>query len=410
MAPTEDVFAAAHATCDAGDPAACVRLGQELDGAGSWRKGAEAESFAAYEQACALGEANSCWRIAGLVDAGCCGAPGKDETRGAELLERACDLGSLQACTELALRYRTTMHGPEDPAKALRADERGCALGSESQCTSVLTHLLAAPTLDWPAIDRVLGHHACHGATTPCDNLRALRLLQVYAREDEPEARKTAREVHARELIVRACERQEPHACLNLASVLAEGLGGAPDLGRAAQLYDAECEAGRAESCWGAARLRALEPSLRDLSRARAGFDRACGQLQHADDRGDCQLGAAEVLAAAGASEMAAELFKPLCDRGEPMACVRWGRTLAEERRSYRQAAELFRKACDAREPRGCARLARMMALGRGVRKDGAAADALASQACADGAIEACTLRETLAIVARPVGDRKSVV
>ncbi|MCY1062211.1 tetratricopeptide repeat protein [Nannocystis sp. SCPEA4] len=403
-APAEDVFAAAHARCDAGDVTACVRLGAELQGAESWRKGATVESFGAYEQACGLGEPNSCRRIAAFYDVGCCGAPRKDEAHGATLLERACDLRSVQACDELALRYRTTMHGPKDPAKARRADERGCELGNETQCTYLLTGLLAEETPDWPAIDRALGQLACPDSATPCDNLRGARLFGWYGKKDEAPARKAARDEHARELVARGCEQGEPHACLNFAGVLREGLGGARDATRALQLYDRECEAGAPEGCWGAAGLRAMEPSVRDLKAARAGFDRACGQLQDADSRRDCQVGAAEVLAAAGAKEMAAELFRPWCEQGDQLTCVRWGRTLAEDRRGHRQAVELFRKACDAREPRGCARLARMMALGRGVKKDAAAADALAKQACADGATEACTLRQNLAELARPLG------
>ncbi|PCC75664.1 TPR repeat [Nannocystis exedens] len=402
-APVEDVFAADRRACGGGDAKACVRLGDALADLRSLRAGAEAESFRAHERACALGEAHSCRRIADFVDIGCCGAPRKDKAQATALLERGCDLGSVRACEELGIRYRSVLDGPPDPDKALRAAERGCALGSESQCDPVLGHLLRAPTPDWPAIDRTLGHLVCPGASSPCDNLRALRLLQWTdaSERDETAAPRQAREAHARALIEQACAQQEPHACLNLAGLLTDGRGGERDAPRALRLYDQACEGGDAGGCWNAAVIRTTDPALRDLKAARVGFDRTCSSHE-SNSRRECELAAAEVFAAADAPQPAAELFRPWCDGGDALACVRWGRTLAERPSGYRQAVSLFRKACDAKEPKGCARLARMMALGRGVRKDRAAADALAARACADGASEACTLGEALAALAGP--------
>jgi TPR repeat protein len=81
------------------------------------------------------------------------------------------------------------------------------------------------------------------------------------------------------------------------------------------------------------------------------------------------------------------------CDRGQVLACVDLGATLATGdalRRDEPRAAALFVRACDAGEPAGCVGAGRMYEYARGVARDEPRAYALYDRACAARSLTGC--------------------
>jgi TPR repeat protein len=121
------------ATCDAG--ADCTALGKQ---AFDLRRYLEAHRL--FERACQLDDALGCkWLALDLKDANDPRIPA-DPARVAPTLEKACELGELQACWMLGNGYlyggRSGVVTP-DPARAVKLYQKGCDGGEAGSCASL---------------------------------------------------------------------------------------------------------------------------------------------------------------------------------------------------------------------------------------------------------------------------------
>ena len=69
----------------------------------------------------------------GSLHAGGDGVP-KDLSRAAQLMSRACDLGSARGCSQLGSMYATGEGVPKDPTRAAALFKQACEKGLTKAC------------------------------------------------------------------------------------------------------------------------------------------------------------------------------------------------------------------------------------------------------------------------------------
>jgi uncharacterized protein len=202
------------------------------------------------------------------------------------------------------------------------------------------------------------------------------------------------------------CDRGQPESCVNLGFASERGQGAAPDVNRAAQLYQKACELGSALGCHNLGYLLSEGPGIaHDAAKAASLFERACTE---GEARGCNSLGAAFFAGAGVAANpsTAAGLFKRACNGGEPGGCTNLGSlrlTGMLGNKDAVQAARLFERACDGRDPAGCASLASAFETGNGVAQDLARAVALYDRSCQSGYALGCYGMAVLATLGKGV-------
>ena len=129
--------------CEGGHPGSCANLALmdlqpsspdvAIDPAAAKAAGARLEAL------CGEGSALACG-IVGHAYLKPDSPLGRDAKRGAELTERACQLGDPRGCTLFAGVLSLGEDMPPDPDRAQRYVERGCALGSSDACYLASMH------------------------------------------------------------------------------------------------------------------------------------------------------------------------------------------------------------------------------------------------------------------------------
>ena len=185
-------------------PQGCERAGIELLDRGEPMKD-PTRSAAALDEFCDREHARPCMLLAEMYLAGC-GVPA-DETRAAELFERACDLGENLACGELALGSAVSA---KDSAELLTA---GCNAGHARACRSLGTLIDRGPDVPGDATVAVaLWEQGCrHGDAESC---------LLAGRAYEPGGVVTPNPDKAERLVERACALGEPRACIDAEQIL----------------------------------------------------------------------------------------------------------------------------------------------------------------------------------------------
>jgi TPR repeat protein len=116
-----------RSTCMAGEPGACVRLGQV--------PGNSADTMRLYEQACTESVTLGCAKLAALyAGSGAKGATA-DLPKAVSLYERGCKAGDGAACAGLAEMQRLGRGTPRNEGRALTLYERACDGKVASACT-----------------------------------------------------------------------------------------------------------------------------------------------------------------------------------------------------------------------------------------------------------------------------------
>jgi TPR repeat protein len=191
--------------------------------------------------ACEAGDGRACWDLLMLYGwraAPPSGANGPEPSR-----QRACDLGSPQACTQVGWRLVTKVGAAGDRARGLHLLEQACASGDAEACRVLAEAYLRGSWRLVASQRRALQffEKACDaGNTEGCD--RAARLL------DSGEA--TQRDpVRARGAYEEACLRESATACHQLALFWRDGRGGLKDTGRALMLLQHACESDVPDAC-----------------------------------------------------------------------------------------------------------------------------------------------------------------
>jgi len=134
--------------CDRGDPSACVRAADALAEGLSGAPQDPARARELYALACENGRGDACRRLALLKLA----APvGRDEGRAAAgLLDRACNLGFLDACATLGDVYLRGTEVPLDVYQGLLRLQRACVDGYAGACVSIKNVRQLAESYDLP--------------------------------------------------------------------------------------------------------------------------------------------------------------------------------------------------------------------------------------------------------------------
>ncbi|MFT3707715.1 MAG: tetratricopeptide repeat protein [Archangium sp.] len=130
---TEAKAEGCSAKCDSGDAKACETLGKALvNGTGGVARDAVA-SQAAYVKGCDAGSGRSCNVASANLLAG--NTLPKDDATGVALMEKACTLKHLPACTYFASFYDDGKYGvKKDPAKAAVLRTTACDAGGPEAC------------------------------------------------------------------------------------------------------------------------------------------------------------------------------------------------------------------------------------------------------------------------------------
>jgi TPR repeat protein len=175
-------------------------------------------------------------------------------------IERRCDDGAALACHDLARRVER-----EDPALRDRLLSRACALGHVESCYDLAVHEAERGHLDVAVTHYTL---ACKGEHLPaCYNLGTCLISGPCARD----------EIRGAALLEHACEGGEPHGCLNLGNsyLLGRGVEKQPD--KAVRLLDRACRGGIGLACYNLGQVFAVgEGVAPDPERAANLFARAC--------------------------------------------------------------------------------------------------------------------------------------
>lgn len=225
--------------CDAGDAAACDRLGLIL-----------VESFHSYD------------------------GPEEDGARARKRFQRACDLGSVAGCRDLGNSYQDSSAVPQDPALAEQFLKKACDANDPEACDLLGWHYefkrhdLGAAL---PLYQRVCeGPHDGLGCNSGCNRLAS------YSYYGEPGLVKKDR-LEAARLYQRACDAGCINSCDTLGEMCRNGDGVAKDAARAATLYAKGCDAGFSPSCRALGELYRDGNGVRkDVARGRRLQARAC--------------------------------------------------------------------------------------------------------------------------------------
>jgi TPR repeat protein len=364
----------------AGDPAAIEKGYQEVCAAGladacRWREWhhADGPSLAdagrAFTAACDREDALACTVVAWSLtqkpehpadpdDS----AP--DPSRGAALLDRACEKGSFAACRGLGRLYHEGVGVKKDRGRAAALYGRACDGGNATACTN-------------------LGGMHLKGAAVPKDEARAVELHR------------------------RACDGGSLVGCCNLASLYLSGTGVQKDEARSFALYRRACDGGCAMGCRGLGNLYVKGAGVaKDYAAAVDLFRRACND----GDAAGCNNLGLRYRDGEGIEKdegQAFTLFRRACDGGDMWGCNNLGVAYAKGTgvaKDDAKAVDLYRRACDGGNETACNNLGARYQEGRGVAKDDAKAREYYKRACKGGDETGCKNLEALD---RPAPPRK---
>ena len=284
----EQLFRRYQAACEGGDVAACSSLGTAYElGIGI----AQVRPIAAilYAESCDAGDAVGCHRLGRL------NSIANDEAGEAEAVgnfARACELGSVDACVDLAAIYDHGIGTQSDRPRAEALLRNSCSTGSPNACRQLGKFLLA---------DR---------------NSRA-------------------HQVEARDRFYSLCKEGDREACLELSSLYVTGDFDEP-LPPEAEVLFLACSAADGESCAGLGDAAMLGKGVvQDREYALDMYDRACMLNEGFCSRADDMRAAPDLDAA--------------CRSGDAGACARYGRILSDRNLIYFSpvpAAEALAFAC----------------------------------------------------------------
>ncbi|MDB4986270.1 MAG: putative serine/threonine-protein kinase pknH [Myxococcaceae bacterium] len=193
----------------------------------------------------------SCWLLYSCSWFGTPPEPGlyqKDETKVIERNRRACDGGSMQACTDLGVAFENGTGVPKDQKRAFELYTRACDGENMLGCINLG---FAFKKGDGVPKDqkRAVGLYtrACDaGALLGCTYLG----ITFETGEGMPKDQK-----RAVELYTRACDGGDLRGCTCLGLAFENGTAVAKDQRRAVELYTRSCEGGDEYGCAGRVRL-----------------------------------------------------------------------------------------------------------------------------------------------------------
>jgi TPR repeat protein len=273
------------------------------------------------------------------------------EARGTALLEGACQQGATRACTGLAALQLTLEEG------GLGAASRGCEQRDPAACLVLGAHQLErgdSPAAALPALQRACAMGQPWGCA-----------WEAYLEAGKPHT--TATLGTAASMLSKACKKGDADACADRGLLSAVGMYGEPSPAKARPWYETGCEAGDPVAC------KHLGVQLHLGVGGPADPGRAAGLLAVA-----CAKGLAE--ACSIAPSMQQSTLEEGCAAGSPEACGLLGQQVEPAR-----GGELLHSACLAGYAPACSVLMEREDAGGALERG-----LLATQACAEGRVEAC--------------------
>lgn len=290
--------------CDAGDAASCYRSGSLMMALAD--EGARAGADALYERACTLGSLDGCAALARSYDnqENTAGASGVTDGMADRLARETCERGGGRACRDIAYAIEQS-----DPDKLREAEVAGllyraCVLGEVLGCTDLADDvkwgmqqpgipseaelLRMACELDDPGSCLWLGDIRYRGDGSYIDPEAALAPYDRACYLEPDYLCQRAENLRAEPVEYAACQNDDAAACARLAEIYSYQNTPLydPDLSRA--YYEYACYAGATEACARAGSLvldPAKNPDAGAIMQGIAYLERGCA----AEELGACR-------------------------------------------------------------------------------------------------------------------------
>ena len=325
----------------------------------------------------------------GLVD---------DLVRATALFRAACEQGNLKACNNLGVHLERGLGVETDLDAAKKYYEMSCTEDARDGCVNLAALLQRDGQL---ATAQQLFEKECErGVAASCYNL-AIQLERM-----PPNLRDLDR---AKLFYEKACDQKHPAGCNNLGAMLArmgELNKDREATEKARGLYATSCDLGFAAACRSlGAMAEKGEGGARDLSLARASFDRACRE----GDMNACARFAlfdARGLAGEVNTDRAVKLSMLACSNAEMVGCTTLGSL--EEQGTMEAKAGLFAarkelaRRCDKQDASACDALGALAQRGIGQERDIEGALGFYRKSCEYGGKLACARLEKMPAAKKP--------
>lgn len=251
-------------------------------------------------------------KISGVVITDACTGL-KASAEAAALQQKACDGGDGQGCSDLARRYICASGVPLDLPRSTALSERACDLGFVPACGNVAMMVAYPGSNVEPAAAFRYADKGCKAGDGGACN--ALGLIYLQGIGTPVDAEKSAR------LFDDQCKRANQQACGNLAMQLYFGMGLARDIPRAAVLAEHACTSVPG-ACSTLGAILVEQGGDANMQRAEILFASTCnlGNGGACDNLG--QLYARGVGQAPPDRDRASAAYKQACDLGFAKACT----------------------------------------------------------------------------------------
>jgi len=367
-------FAHRRQRCDDGIVSACGELGEAYElGIGSAQNRPIASIL--YTEACDAGDAASCNRLGRVTSI----AVEEDaKTVAFSAYRRACELGSLDGCANVARSYEAGAGVPQDSALAARLTRETCDLGGASACLDLAYAIMGEDP------DRLRRDEFIPLLVTACDGgkVGGCEELIEQRRFNEPHPAMPPET----ETLRQACDLGDPYGCNRLGDIAFRGDNGSRDEVAAIRYYDRVCYLSP-DSCYIAESIRA-EPI--ESAACQNGDNSACARL--AGIYSDRSLVLYD-------PDLARSYYEYACYAGAIEACASAGRAvldnsdyLTSERAA--QGIAYLEQGCAANDNSSCYQLAEHLKRGEIVVQDMPRYYSLSSRLCDEGWVRPCEVFE----------------
>lgn len=385
--------------CELGDADGCGNVGfLTLLGLGRDEDVEKAQEL--FEASCAKKSGAGCYGMALLAFDSRVGAS-SDLAQGLAYEQKACDLGELQACSDLGTWYRGGTGVEQDLKKAHALFERACTDDVHFGCEHLAWaqvdgegEFTADPKAGFAEMSRL-----CKlPSPAACGSLGTMFHHGIGTEQDLAKARET---------YAYACEHGQVHACGDVGDMMVLSQGGEKDVDAGMVLLDKACIRGSGAACHIVGKIYGNGAVVeQDLGKAELYVSTACeqGYLRACTDLGFFQ--STELAEKPADPKKAMLAFEKACEGGEAKGCEAAGNLLRNDEPA--RARGLYAKACEAKLPAACDALATMLEDAQGGPVDLGKARALYEAACDEGMPSACAkLAETHLDTKRPLAERQ---
>ncbi len=218
--------------CDTDENIACAALGRLYKRG----KGIEHNFFKAkeyYEKACNLQYEDGCNEY--------------ERIKAIEVQERTCAVGEMSACSSLGLLYEEGYSMDQDFLKAKELYESACNAGEMSGCAGLGRLYDEGKGIEQDTLKtEALYEKACNASSAVCNSIADSYKYGAIVKRDYSKAMK---------YYEKACNADYAESCWNLGEFYFQGWGVAQDYAKAREFYKKACDLGHQGACYEYKRL-----------------------------------------------------------------------------------------------------------------------------------------------------------